>query len=296
MAEVVMHGSFSIDTFDPATTEWNRWLQIFIAAIKIFKIPDNQKMLYLLHYVGSVAFDVICNRLAPTDPYTSTFDELTASFGEFYAPQPLEIAENFRFYQRKQKEDETIKEYVAALHKLSVHCNFGAYLKTALRNQFVFGLASQRAQSRLLETKDLTFDKAVQVATAMELSEKDARQLHTGTAAIEYLGAKSNKGEKKQPRKKSRQRSHSRIRAKIIQLICGGNHFANKCSLDRSIKCSNCGTSGHLRKVCFAAKHATTNIVEEIALLEHTEHREKYYETFRIKDKRRKYHWVKPNK
>lgn len=99
MAEVVLHGTFSIDTFDPTTTEWKRWLQRFLAAIKIFNVPDDRRVLYLLHYIGSAAFDVICNRMAPADPYTSNFDDLTTSLANFYAPEPLEIAENFRFYQ-----------------------------------------------------------------------------------------------------------------------------------------------------------------------------------------------------
>lgn len=108
MAQVVLYGNFSIDTFDPATMEWNRQLQRFLAAIKIndFKIPTDKQILYLLHYIGSMAFEVICNRLAPSDPYTTSFEDLTTSLGEFYAPQPLEIAENFRFYQQKQKKKE----------------------------------------------------------------------------------------------------------------------------------------------------------------------------------------------
>lgn len=104
MAEVVLNSNFRIDIFDPATTEWKRWLQRFAAAIKIFKVPEDQKVLYLLHFIGSTAFDVICNRLAPADLYTATFDTISTSLGEFYAPEPLEIAENFRFYQRKQKD------------------------------------------------------------------------------------------------------------------------------------------------------------------------------------------------
>lgn len=139
--------------------EWKRWLQRFLAAIKIFKIPTDQQVLYLLHYVRPAAFDVICNQMAPTDSYITPFDELITNLGNFYAPEPLEIAENFRFYQRKQKDGESVKDFVAALQKLTVHCNFGTYLKAALRNQLVFGLSSHRAQSRLLETKDLTFTK-----------------------------------------------------------------------------------------------------------------------------------------
>ncbi|CAL1672282.1 unnamed protein product [Lasius platythorax] len=115
MASVVLHGNLSIDIFDPATTKWKRWLQRFLAAIKIFKVPVDQQVLYLLHYVGSSAFDVICNKMAPADPYAVPFEELVAILAEFYAPEPLEIAENFRFYQRKQKDGESVKDF-------SQHC------------------------------------------------------------------------------------------------------------------------------------------------------------------------------
>lgn len=304
MAEVVLHGTFSIDTFDPATTEWKRWLQRFPATIKIFNVPDERRVLYLLHYIGSAAFDVICNRMASADPYASNFDDLTTSLGSFYAPEPLEIAENFRFYQRKQKEEESIKDYVAALHKLSVHYNFGTYLKTALRNQFVFGLRSHRAQSRLLETRDLTFEKAVQVAMAMELSEKDTKQLQSGTAVVEYLGTKANKKiqRKKKPTanpekgktakqeettkhsvdKVQNNTSISYTNSKISCFRCGGNHLANKCTLNRNIKCNNCGTPGHLRKVCMGSKLVTTNQIEEVFVAEHAEHRDKFCKVFNV--------------
>jgi len=87
-----------------------------------------------------------------------------------------------------------VKDFVAALHKLSIHCNFGPYLKTALRIRLfldypVFGL------NRDYWTKELTFEKAVQVATAMKLSEQDSRQLQTGTTVVEYVDTKSHKSE-----------------------------------------------------------------------------------------------------
>lgn len=238
--------------------------------------------------------------MAPADPYTSNFDDLTMSLANFYAPEPLEIAENFRFYQRKQKEEESIKDYVAALHKLSVHCNFGTYLKSALRNQFVFGLRSQRAQSRLLETRDLTFEKAVQVATAMELSEKDTKQFQAGTAVVEYLGAKANKAKKKFQQKKKpianpkkgkmeptkysvnkvqNNTSVTNTNSKISCFRCGGKHLANKCTLDRNIKCNNCGTPGHLWKVCMGLKRVTANQIEEVFVVEH---RDKFYKVLNV--------------
>lgn len=130
--------SFAIEAFDPSVTTWRRWLQRLQGAFLIFGIKDDARVLYILHYVGASAFDVLCDRLDPADPFTQQYEVLVQNLEEFYAPEPLEIAENYRFHQRKQSEGESVQQFVAALHKLSIHCKFGDYLKTALRNQFVF--------------------------------------------------------------------------------------------------------------------------------------------------------------
>lgn len=90
-----------------------------------------------------------------------TFDALVTKLEEFYEPAPPEISENYIFHQRMQGENETVQQFLAALHKLSIHCKFGDYHNTALRNQLVFGLRNKKAQARLLEKKDVTLDEAV---------------------------------------------------------------------------------------------------------------------------------------
>lgn len=144
-------GSFAIEAFDPATTTWKRWVQRLQGAFLIFGIEQEARVPFLLHYVGPTAFDVLCDRLDPDDPFSQSYEALVQKLEEFYEPTPLEIAENYRFHQRKQLEGEAVQQFVAALHKLSIHCKFGDYLKTALRNQFVFGLSNKKAQARLLE-------------------------------------------------------------------------------------------------------------------------------------------------
>ncbi|XP_039313535.1 uncharacterized protein LOC120359592 [Solenopsis invicta] len=145
--------------------------------------------------------------------------------------------------------------------------------------------------------RDLTFDKAVQVATAMELSEKDTQQLQSGsTAVVNYMGVKKKKPQKKVSSKKKPftkvtkpgtnavQSNTSKGRENTISNVlcfrCGGKHLANKCTLDRNIKkCNKCGTPGHLQKMCMGAKRATMNQVEEVFLLEHNDYRDKFFET-----------------
>ncbi|XP_043249938.1 uncharacterized protein K02A2.6-like [Colletes gigas] len=301
MAETVVHSNFAIETFDSTTTNWKRWLKRFEGAVTVFKIPDAQKVAYLLHFIGSKSFDIICDKLAPLEPYTQTYATITSHLEEFYAPTPLEIAENYRFHQRKQTEGESIHQFVAALHKLSINCNFGSYLKTALRNQFVFGLVSRRTQARLLETKELSFDKAVEIALSMELTEKDVNQIQAaGSATVEYMGhreppstkkgrqtqhknpssfAKTKRSPQNTYNNNSNSSTHYRVNNNVSCFRYGGKHLASKCSLNREIVCSNCGVKGHLAKVCMKKNRASANRLSDVLLVntEHIRHRERYF-------------------
>ena len=53
------------------------------------------------------------------------------------------IAEHFRFYQRTQKADETIADFLARLRNLASTRKFGDFLSKALRDRLVCGLNSE---------------------------------------------------------------------------------------------------------------------------------------------------------
>lgn len=167
-----------IENFDPSTQTWKLWLQRLEGSFKIFKIADGEeKVAYLLHYIGVEAFGILGDHLDPDDPYSKSFEELCKKLEEFYAPEPLEIAEIFTFRKRIQKEGELVQEYLAALQKLSLYCKFGNYLKTELRNQFVFGIKYPQIQARLLEIVDLTMDSTLKIACSMEKADQGIHQL-----------------------------------------------------------------------------------------------------------------------
>lgn len=112
----------------------------------------------------------------------------------------------------------------------------------------MFGLASSRAQSRLLEMKGLTFEKAIQVATSMELSEKDTLQLQNGTTTtVEYIGIKDKRIEKKALRKRKSTTKNTKGKSGLSNknnktnvnhpsnlscFRCGSSYLVTKCTLD----------------------------------------------------------------
>ena len=54
-------------------------------------------------------------------------------------------------------------------------------LTERLRDQLVVGLKSESMQKRLLSEKDLTFEKAVDISTAMETASKETKELSQGS-------------------------------------------------------------------------------------------------------------------
>ncbi|XP_050517741.1 uncharacterized protein LOC126892281 [Diabrotica virgifera virgifera] len=176
MSTQVSTFQFSVEPFNQTATKWSRWVKRLEGAYKVFKIPEEMKLPYLLHYMGSEAYDTLCDKLAPEVPEDKSYEDTVKLMDNFYNPAPLEIAEIFRFQSKRQAEGESIQEYLHSLQKLTINCNFSTYLKSAIRNQFFFGLQSKRIQARLLETKGLDLDRAVEIAASMETSEKDSNQ------------------------------------------------------------------------------------------------------------------------
>ena len=76
-----------------------------------------------------------------------------------------------------QKESKLIEDFIVALKKLSIHCNFGVYLNRALHDRFVCGSNNERIQNHLLITADL-----ICKARAMEMAEQQAKEFVLGSA------------------------------------------------------------------------------------------------------------------
>ncbi len=70
-----------------------------------------------------------------------------------------------------------VLDYVAILRKLAHDCNYGEKLTEMLRDRLVCGINDDRIQHRLLDETDLTFEKALKIAQAMETAYKDVRHL-----------------------------------------------------------------------------------------------------------------------
>ncbi|XP_069133160.1 uncharacterized protein [Argopecten irradians] len=207
----------------------------FATAIKV------NGLMNIISTVMTKTYGLIRNIVSPAKPSDKTYDELITAIRSHLKPKPLIIAERFKFHQRKQKEGETVSQFLAhELRKLSEHCNFEGFLNDALRDRFVCGLTSAATQRKLLSEADLTLKRAMDIAVSMELADCESRKLKESYTVDES---------------KNEERAH-KVFSQCFR--CGkSNHSEEKCYYKNS-KCHKCKETGHLSKMCKSRHHVNT--------------------------------------
>ncbi|XP_065221906.1 uncharacterized protein LOC135846632 [Planococcus citri] len=238
---------FQCEKFDANTMIWDRWIQRIKGAFETFSVPTDKHTHYLVHHVELDTFNLLADKVSPKSPYSLKYDHVKQLLSNHFSPVPLEIAEIFKFNHCVQKENESVRDFVASLQKLSIHCNFGDYQKKALRNQLVCGLRDINTQNRLLEISDLTFEKALEIATSRETCAQGSAALHSdvkkSTAEAEVNALHTDKNKKRHPKE-----------------FIDRKKFDNDST---SKRCYRCAKTGHLPEDCYHI-NATCNFCERI--------------------------------
>ena len=105
----------------------------------------------------------------PQKPSDKSLEEITQLLLEHFKPKHLVVAESFKFYNAKQKEGESISNFLVRLKHLASTCEFGSFLKRSLRDKFVCGLKDDKIQEKLL-SEDKSREEAIKMAKSMELA------------------------------------------------------------------------------------------------------------------------------
>ena len=242
----------SINPFESNTETWTSYQERLEQYFIVNDIAAEKRVAGLLTLLGERTYCLLRSLTSPAKPSEKTYKELCDLLSTHLSPKPLIIAERFRFHKRNQATGECIKDYVATLRKLAEFCNFGDNLNDTLRDRFVCGLREETTQRKLLSTVDLTFAKAIEIATAMETATKDAAELQSSAATGSVHRIANRKHTKTRPPPK---RETVQVTSKPNCIHCGkNNHVSQKCRLKNAV-CHFCKTKGHIQKICLKMKH-----------------------------------------
>lgn len=291
-----------MDSYDEATEPWPCYQERLDQYFLVNEIANDKKVPALLSLVGSQTYRLLRDLFSPDLPSTKDYAVLCDKLKDHYAPKPLVIAERFRFYKRDQKSDESVRDFNVALKKLSEYCDFGDNLKDALRDRFVCGLKSEAIQKKLLSERDLTYDKALEIAQAMESAYRDVVQLQGkslaegASADINKLKLKSvgKKGKKKWEKSAGTQQpakspgASSNVKKPCYRCL-RTNHTPENCRF-KNATCHGCRKKGHILPAC---KAKTEHSKEKMHTLNVESSDEEYLKTL-SDSKDRNVIWVSP--
>ena len=147
-----------------------------------------------------------------------------------YKPQTIEIAERFKFFKRHQLGGESTTDFMTELRRLAKTCNFGDYLETAIRDQFVCGLRDTKTQRELLCIPDLTAPLALRKARAAEAVYKETQGMKDSSSDAGTLSINS---------------------LKTCYRCEKSDHVGANCKF-KTAKCHACQKVGHLARMCMA--------------------------------------------
>ena len=235
-------------------------MQQYFAANDV-RSADKQRAI-LLSAVGASTYQLIKSLLAPNKPSERSFDELVKLVQDHHQPPPSESVQRYTFNTRSRKQGESITMYVAELRRLAEHCNYRDSLNDMLRDRLVCGVNDQRVQRRLLAEGDLTFQKAYDIAIAMEAADRNARELQ-GTARVQ-----------EDVHRVYAQKKGGGARGDVRCYRCLGNHNPTECKFRKS-ECHHCKKMGHLARACrdkLGSQEETRYIISEEELTRNDEY------------------------
>lgn len=240
-----------IDCFDGNVETWNCYKERLDQYFLANEVADNKQVAALLALIGSTTYRLLRDICSPDLPSTKTYVELCEILKKHFSPKPIVIAERFRFHKRDQQMDESVKDFNVSLRKLSEFCDFGTNLKDALRDRFVCGLRNEGIQKKLLSIADLTYEKSLEIALAMESASKDVVELQAKKfQPVNKLKVKKFKPKKVFQAHKEPPKQFQAAKENTPCYHCSrSNHDPNKCKF-KTATCYKCSKVGHIVPAC----------------------------------------------
>lgn len=220
-------------------------------------VEEDKKVPVLLTVIGEQAYEVLRGLCDPDLPKSRSYDTLCRLLREQFSKKVSVFKERIEFYDLRQLENETVKDFYVRLKNKAIECKFGNTLNEVLRDRFVSGLKRGSILDRVCEEEHtVKLDDILQVALKKEAAlassyahpvhkldfHKEKKTFKKQSSSTQKNGTPSN--DKGSGGKRDQAKENQKCRS------CGeGNHNFSRCKY-KTYTCKVCKKVGHLAKVC----------------------------------------------
>ncbi|XP_036343688.1 uncharacterized protein K02A2.6-like, partial [Rhagoletis pomonella] len=237
----------------------NNW-EVFITQLQQFFTGNRiseavRKKAILLTALSEKSYILLQNLLNPLKPEaeSTSFAKCVEVLSEYFKPPSTGFAERQKFYSASKEVTESVNEWAVRVRALAIHCKFGNFLDTAMRDKFVMGLERGPARDKIFleDITSCTMQRVVEIANAAEYIRKQNATTEVKRETEDSLNyIKGNKSNKRVGAAKQKQQKQQ----KQTCAVCGyANHLSRDCKF-RNYKCHKCNNKGHLKNMCPSEK------------------------------------------
>lgn len=245
---------------------WQNY-QIFATAAEVDKKPENVKIAIFLNATGPEAVEIY-NSFNLTEDEKKKYDTVTQAFADFCKPKKNEVYESYVFHTRKQETGEPFDSFLMNIKKLVRTCGFEDE-RRMLRDRIVLGVADKQLQKKLIETENLTLDKAIDMGRSAEVAKSQMEKLQQGISTLNMVKSVPNQRifnnktntnfnhnfRQKVDSNKTQKYAHEYKNQQIERCkYCLQSHNVRKCPAHGST-CRNCGKKNHYAVACRTKLH-----------------------------------------
>ena len=244
------------------------------------KLPAEQ-VNTLVYCMGEEADDILTS-LHLTEDENGSYEVVKQKFDTYFNGSKNVIFERARFNQRRQEADESVDEFVTALHRLVEHCDYGTLKDEMVRDRIVVGIRDEQLSERMQLDAHLTLKTAVDQTRQRETVRKqqsvvrknppdgDTRYSHGMVRVTPRDGADVDLVQQQSPDVATdvdgiqsrgdrgrmgmrRQRGSQRYNQQTCKRCGRESHAVEQCPA-RNVKCYKCAQTGHFAAVCMSNK------------------------------------------
>ena len=241
--------------------EWRRFKERFACyelATDLSEASQEKRAAVFLSCIGSEAYDVFRTLEFDDEEARKKLNPILAAFEKFCVGAVNVTYERYVFNRRVQESGERFEIFLGEIRRLARSCDFAGVEDSMIRDRIVVGIRNDSTRHKLLQIRDLTLTKAIDVCKASEAA-GDQLKAMSGADQVQSLNLSKRTAERGRGREKSRgrgPRDHSAEcgRSKSISRkckYCGRMHEPRKEACPAyGQSCRLCSKPNHFQSVC----------------------------------------------
>ena len=159
-----------------AATSWRRWKSAWIefhVATDLIDTTERKRVSTLLSVIGQDAKDIWQNHPWMDDENKYKVAPVLQMYENYCTPRINVPYERHTFHSRKQRPGEDVMSWYNDLRRIGTNCAFGDItIDEIYRDHLVSSVRDERVRHRLLEQRELTLEKALDIIRSSEIKDE----------------------------------------------------------------------------------------------------------------------------